>query len=223
MSIRPIPLVNDETYHVFNRSIAKRPIFLSVRDYERALALIDFYRFSKPSLRFSHFKRLDTAKKLTFLDALKNTMPQIKILAFTLMPNHFHFLIRQTKENGIIEFMKLFQESYAKYHNIIANRTGSVFQALFKAVRIESEEQLLHVFRYIHLNPLTSFLLKDLKELEKFRWGSYKDYVENKEHQFVNTTYITQLLGSKTKIREFTSDQIDYQRELQNIKHLTFE
>jgi len=139
------------------------------------------------------------------------------------MPNHFHFLIRQTKENGIIEFMKLFQESYAKYHNIIANRTGSVFQALFKAVRIESEEQLLHVFRYIHLNPLTSFLLKDLKELEKFRWGSYKDYVENKEHQFVNTTYITQLLGSKTKIREFTSDQIDYQRELQNIKHLTFE
>lgn len=70
------------------------------------------------------------------------------------MPNHFHFLIEQTADKGIASHMQRFINSYAHYVNIKYKRVGPLFQGLFKGVLIESDEQFLHVSRYIHLNPL---------------------------------------------------------------------
>lgn len=223
MPLRLTPLITNEVYHIFNRSIAKQPVFRNQTDCQRACDLINFYRFPNPQIRFSHYNRLDADKKKEFLSRLKNQTPQIEIYSFTLMSNHFHFLLKQLVEDGIVSFMKLFQESYAKYLNIKTERTGSVFQSKFKSVRIETEEQLLHVSRYIHLNPVTSLILKDIKELGQCQWNSYIDYLGTPTHEFIQTRFLTKIIGSSGKFQEFTSSQIDHQRHLQSIKHLILE
>lgn len=224
MPYRRYPIVRGEIYHVFNRSIARQPIFLNKRDYKRAVETIYFYSFKKPRLRFSHYNNLSLEARLNFINNLKKKEgKQIKLLAFCFMPNHFHFLIKETNEKGIASFMTNFQHSYAKYFNIKNHRSGSLFQSMFKAVRIETDEQLLHVSRYIHLNPLTSYVLKEIQELEDYAWSSYKDYTGKGESDLVDCELLFQLFSSSEKFKKFTLDQVDYQRELEKIKHLILE
>lgn len=223
MSYRRTPIVTGEIYHTFNRSIARQPIFLNIRSYSRALALINFYSYIQPRLRFSHYNRLPLKGKADFLDDLKiNGRKQIQLFAFCLMPNHVHFLIRQLEENGISRFMSNFQNSYAKYLNIKTDRTGGLFQSMFKAVRIESDEQLIHTCRYIHLNPLTSYVIKDIINLENYPWSSYSEYFKESS-DLVDTSLISEFFPSKKMFKKFTSDQVDYQRQLDKIKHLILE
>ena len=137
------------------------------------------------------------------------------------MPNHFHFLIRGLTETGIKEFISNFQNSYAKYFNIKNDRTGSLFQPMFKAVRIESDKQLIHVSRYIHLNPITSYLI-ETKDLNKYPWSSYSEYINNIE-SFIEKDLILNFFKSAKDYKKFVLDQVEYQRELDKIKHLVLE
>ncbi len=223
MSYRRTPIVTGETYHTFNRSIARQPIFLNARNYSRALELINFYSYVQPRLRFSHYKRLPLKERTGFLDDLKlNGRKQIQLFAFCLMPNHVHFLMKEVENNGISKFMSNFQNSYAKYLNLKTNRTGSLFQSMFKAVRIESDEQLIHVCRYIHLNPLTSYIIKDFRDLKNYPWSSYPEYFRESS-DLIDTGLILGFFSSKKEFEKFTSDQVDYQRQMDKIKHLSFE
>lgn len=223
MPYRKTPLVTDEVYHVFNRSIAGLPIFLNHKSYQRALDTINFYRFQKPSLRFSHYNRLPQPQKIKFLEELKGNARRVEILAYCLMPNHIHFVFKQLMENGIADFMSNFQESYAKYFNIKGERTGALFQSMFKAVRIESDEQLMHVIRYVHLNPLTSYLIREIKELATYPWCSFAEYISTKNQGIIDTEDILAYFPSIGRFKDFTYNQIDYQRKLSEIKHLALE
>lgn len=223
MPYRKTPLVIGEIYHVFNRSIARQPIFLHNKHYQRGLDLLDFYRFNRPLLRFSHYNRLPQSQKKEFLENLKSFDKRIEILAYCLMPNHIHFLFRQLIENGIANFMSNFQESYAKYFNIREERSGALFQSMFKAVRIEADDQLIHVSRYIHLNPLTSYVIKNIDELENYPWCSFADYMGLKDFGIVDKEEVLGYFSSIKHLREFTADQVKYQRELAKIKHLILE
>ncbi|MBA3723495.1 MAG: transposase [Candidatus Levybacteria bacterium] len=147
----------------------------------------------------------------------------VEILAFCLMPNHFHFLIKQTSPDGITKFMRHLQDSYTKYFNITSNRVGPLYQSAFKAVRIESDEQLLHVSRYIHINPTTSYLVS-IEKLHAYTWSSLPMYIGTElSYPFIATETIDAFFKSKDAYREFVYDQIDYQRELSKIKHLLLE
>lgn len=224
MPHRKTPLVTEQIYHVFNRSVARQPIFLTDTNYKRALSVLEYYNFSKPSLRFSHFNRLPLAQKDEFLKNLKNSgKPCIELLAFCFMPNHVHFLIKEIMENGISTFMRNFQNSYAKYFNLKTDRTGTLFQAMFKAVRIETDEQLLHIARYIHLNPITSFVLKDIEELMIYPWSSFPVYLGKQTLDILNTEMVLNFFPSLKHFIDFNKDQISYQRELNRIKHLLLE
>lgn len=176
MPSRKTPLVSGEVYHVFNRSIAKQPIFNSRRDYVRFLEAIDYYQYSENPIRFSHFFRMNKEDKLKQIELLRKHKKSVAIFAFCIMPNHFHILARQLEDNGIMALVRNIQNSYAKYFNIKYKRTGSLFQEQFKAIDIEDDNQFLHVCRYIHLNPTTSYLLKDFRELEDYPWTSLIDY-----------------------------------------------
>lgn len=224
MTIRKVPIVVGEIYHVFNRSIARQPIFNSVTDYQRALDVFSFYSFFEPPLRFSHYARLPKSQKTNFMDRLiGSNQNQVEILAFCLMPNHVHFLIKEIREKGISTFMSNFQNSYAKYFNLKTNRSGSLFQTMFKAVRIETDEQLLHVARYIHLNPITAYILKNIEDLMNYPWSSFPVYTGKQTSYVLNTNTILGYFPSIDKFIEFTKDQIEYQRELDKIKHLILE
>lgn len=221
---RKTPLLPGQIYHVFNRSIARQPIFLNRKNYQRALDVLVFYSYFNPPIRFSHYNRLPANQKSDFIDNLRKTgVKQIELLAFCLMPNHIHFLIKEIKEKGISTFMSNLQNSYAKYFNIKTERSGSLFQTMFKAVRIESDEQLIHVARYIHLNPVTAYLLKDVNQLKNYPWSSFMDYLGIRNLDILNKDIVLGYFSSTEQFIKFTNDQVDYQRKLDRIKHLLLE
>jgi putative transposase len=161
-------------------------------------------------------------EKKKYLENYRKQEKIIDIHAFVFMDNHFHFLIRQLIEKGIFTFISNFQNSFGKYYNKVNKRNGSVFQKPFKSKRISSDSDFLHVGRYIHLNPVTSFCM-DIKELETYPYDSYKCYLEKGVSGFVNTKMTLDLVGSVGKYRKFVEDRVDYQRKLKQIKRLLFE
>lgn len=224
MPLRLHPIVTGEVYHVYNRSVGAQPIFLNQSDFKRAIDVANFYCYAKPRLRFSHFNRLETEEKNNFLSELKsNYSKPIDIFSFCLLPNHFHFLIKQLEDFGITAFMRSFQDSYAKFFNIKRKRHGALFQTQFKAVRIETDEQLLHVCRYIHLNPYSSFVVKSIEELKDYQWSSLQDYLGKRNLDIVDKKFILEFFSSIDKFKSFTYDQADYQRKLKELEYFTLE
>lgn len=224
MPLRTIPLRIGQYYHIFNRSINKEPIFTKVRDCERAISTIKYYRFTETILRLAYFLKLGPDRRSEILNNLnKNSTSYIDILCFCLMPNHFHFLLKQNAENGISKFLSLFQNSYTKYFNTKHSRTGHLFQGQFKAVRIEDDEQLLHVQRYIHLNPYSSFVTKTLRDLENYTYSSLLEYLGNSKNDICKKETVFSHFKTPKGYKKFIFDQAEYQRKLDVIKHLILE
>lgn len=210
MPYRTIPFVNQSYYHIYNRGVEKRQIFSNDRDYQRFIQTFYYYQFSGPKPKFSHQKHFKAK------DFNRNTKI-VDIICYCLMPNHFHLLVSQSNDNGIKEFMQKISNSYTKYFNTKNTRVGPLLQGTFKAVPIESDEQLLHVSRYIHLNPLVSDLTKDL---ENYPYSSYLDYIKFSNNSICNKEPILNFFRDKNEYKEFIIDHSDYARELEIMKHL---
>lgn len=212
MPSRITPLVNGQIYHIYNRGIEKRRVFENRRCYTRLLHAIKYYQLKGPKPKFSH----------SFNNNLFKPDPEKKIvdiICYCLMPNHFHLLIKQLSDGGISEFISKLINSYTKFYNLKYKRVGPLFQGQFKAVLIESEEQLIHVSRYIHLNPIASFLVKDLNLYE---WSSYKEYINNTKG-ICNKEEIISIFKNSTSYQKFCSDQVSYAQNLERIKHQLIE
>jgi putative transposase len=224
MPRRKTPLINGQTYHIYNKGINSQPLFTNKWEYKRALLAINFYKYGFQDFKLSDFLTLSKNKQKDILaEAESDNNDLVKILSFCLMPNHFHLLVRQEKESGISMFMKRFQSSYCHYFNNRQKRKGTVFMGPFKAVLIETEEQLLHISRYIHLNPYSASLVKEIFELEIYPWSSYKEYLSPGENNISDSKDVLSYFGSTNKYRDFVSDHADYQRTLERIKHLIIE
>lgn len=220
--IRKFAFINGDIYHVFNRGVEKRLTFTNSRDYERGIQTFTYYRLKNPPIRFSYFLRLSKDAHSFVVEQLERLNEQVDILSFCFMPNHFHFLLRQTEERGISRFIADFTNSYTKYFNTKYKRVGHLFQGAFKAVRIETDEQLVHVSRYIHLNPVSSFLIEP-EELKNYFWSSYIEYLRITEEKFIETSTILSMFKNSEDYKQFVLDRIDYGRNLEIIKHLTLE
>lgn len=222
MPTRVVPFINDQFYHVFNRSIERIPIFTSIKAAKRAIDTIAYYRFEHLPARLSYFLAWSETKQKELLQQLEQeNKTLVTIICYCFMPNHFHFLLKQNQENGISIFLSKFENSFTKYFNKTAKRKGHLFLGQFKAVRIETEEQLLHISRYIHLNPYSSFVVKNLDKLLSYEWSSLPKYLGGNSG-FCNKNLILSKF-KKTSYLKFILDQTDYQRRLETIKHLTFE
>ena len=222
MPFRKIPIVIGEIYHIFNRSVARQPIFLTIKDFNRAIECIKFYQHGNLPMRFSHYNRLPKEQKNRMSKQIQSYPQIVEILSFCLIPNHVQFLLKGLTEKGAIQFMSNFQNSYAKYFNLRTNRSGTLFQAMFKAVRIETDEQLIHVSRYIHLNPVTAYIVNNIEDLENYPWSSYQDYL-NSVPCFISKQLILSFFKDISTFKKFTADQVDYQRKIDEIKHLILE
>jgi len=220
--MRKVVFANKEIYHVFNRGIEKRPIFIGKRDYDRALQTLDYYQYSGISSSLSQVLKLEKDKRDFFLAQLKLKGERlVEILSFCLMPNHFHLLLKQVQEDGIKTFLSNFSNSYTKYFNIKSDRIGPLLQGIFKAVRIEDDNQLVHVCRYIHINPIVSLVIKK-EGLIDYPYTSFPEYL-GREEGFCRKDEILSYFPSVKKFEDFVFDQIDYGRKLESIKHLVFE
>lgn len=208
MPARIIPLVNDQFYHIYNRGVEKRRIFENRRTYTRFLQALSYYQLEGPKPKFSNFIKYKSFE-------LNPTKKIVGIICYCLMPNHFHFLLKQLKEGGVSEFIGKLTNSYTKYYNIKFDRIGPLLQGQFKAVLIESDEQLVHVSRYIHLNPVSSFLVK---KPEDYEWSSYDEYLNNNKG-ICSKEVILNFFKSVADYKNFVDDQIAYAQELELIKH----
>ncbi len=220
MPTRKVPLVTGEYYHVFNRGVNKQPIFFNKADYKRTMGILSYYTYKNlPS--YSKYIAMSDEYKTT-----ASTHPREKIvnvICACLMPNHFHLLIQQEQDNGIAKFMGNFQNSLTRYINTKHKRSGHLLQGEFKSVHIEDTTQLLHVSRYIHLNPYTSHVVRDTRELEAYRWSSYPEYISNSNYSWYDKNIILSQFKTKDEYKEFVNDRADYQRKLSRIMHLLLE
>jgi putative transposase len=204
MPRRLVALETGDIYHIMNRGVEKRKIFLSKSDFEHFLEGMDHYRSSESKL----------SRKLGSKHNLNKEL--VEILAYCLMPNHFHLLLKQKRDGGISQFMGRLANSFTKYFNLRHDRVGPLFQGEFKAVSVDNDEQLLHLSRYIHLNPVVSGLLKDMT---RYEWSSYPVYIEQKENGFLSTKEILAYFSKrKNTYKDFVADQARYLKSLDKIQ-----
>lgn len=219
-SNRKVVFANGEYYHVFNRGVEKRPTFTNKYEFLRAKDTLSFYRFAELPIRYSKYLNLNKKAKEEFMNGFGENNLQIEILAFCFMGNHFHFLLKQEKDNGIVKFMAKFQNSYTKYFNTKHQRVGPLFQGVFKAVHVGNDEQLLHVSRYIHLNPVNGFMVSS-GSLADYLWSSYPEYLGLIDRSIVNTNQVLNFFNKDRKeYQKFVMDEADFKMKLNNIEHL---
>lgn len=211
MPHRNVVLANGQYYHVFNRSINKESIFFTMRDCTRAFETLYYYQFVSPPIKLSYYLSSGIEKRNEIITLLNNQSNKlIEVTSFCLMPNHFHLLLKQVAENGISKFLAQFQNSFTRYFNTFHQRDGHLFQGQFKAVRIEDDDQLLHVNRYIHLNPYTSFVVKSFDELENYRYSSLHEYLQKPLNRLTKENEIISHFSSIEQYKNFLYDQADY-------------
>ena len=207
MPSRTVPFVNNEYYHIFNRGVAKMAIYDNAFDYRHFLNTMLYYQIDGPKPRFSFFRD----KPIT----LNKNKKIVDIICYCLVSNHFHFLLLHKRENGITEFISKVSNSYTKYFNTKNKRVGPLFQGEFKSVHIDSNEQLIHLSGYIHLNPIVGYVVKDLR---MYRWSSYPEYSGLKEGICSKEVVLGQF-KSEGDYEQFVLDQVGYAQELEFIKH----
>jgi len=214
MPIRKEALSVGQVYHVFSRSIAGYRIFTGDRDCQRMLMILRYYRQMEAGIKFSRFlKYQDKCKQ-------RNDDRLVDIIAYCLMPTHIHLILRQLKEDGISTYMRKVLNSYARYFNTKYDRKGPLYEGRFRNVPIESNEQLYHLTRYVHLNPVTAHLAE---MPEQWQASSYSEFILDCDNDETLCTYGDLLDIDKEAYREFVMSRRDYQRELEKIKHLTIE
>lgn len=153
--------VADSYYHIYNRGVEKRDIFLDEQDYVVYLSYLRDYLLPKNELEL--YKKLSDPNtsykernKVIKLLRLNNFFDEIILITYCLMPNHFHLLVKQNNANSIDKFINSLGVRYAMYFNRKYKRVGKLFQDVYKAVTVDSDEQLLYLTAYIHRNPLSS-------------------------------------------------------------------
>ncbi len=216
-------------YHIYNRGVEKRKIFLEDKDYFRFIH--DLFEFNDiaPAGKFSTKRTIGGSTS----DSKKRKLI-VEILAFCLMPNHFHLLLRQISDNGIVKFMQKLGTGYTMYFNQKYKRTGVLSQGKFKSILVNNEKHFFYLPYYIHLNPLDLIMpqwkekgIKNWKEAKKFlefyRWSSHLDYINKSNFGSVLSMKFLQELWQgpkkyKTDIQKWLENL-----EIKKIKHIILE
>lgn len=199
-------------YHVYNRGVEKRDIFLEKQD------CVVFQRYLKLYLGDpEEVKKIQVPRLQVFLQ--NNMHDEIDLLSFSLMPNHIHFELKQKNADSIAKFMKCLMTSYVMYFNRKYKRVGPLFQGIYKAANIDNEAYLLHLSRYIHLNPekiqnstidfrefcsLPYYL--DQKEASWLRKEEILGYFDQTKLKGKGDTYAEFVHGYKTSPEEILGD-----------------
>lgn len=212
-------------YHVFNRGVEKRDIFLS--DGDRWRFLQGMYLFNDESTSTNLLYRLEQEKGKMHFGILRDYMkkegierkPLVRIMADCLKSNHFHLLIEEIQENGISRFMQKLGTGYVKYFNRKYERVGPLFQGPFKAVEVKSDEQLHYIVAYINvinpgqeLEPELKSVAQDpaeiLRFVEHYPWSTHLEYLGNRDSIIIHKGIAGGLFSNPASYRKFVSDII---------------
>lgn len=225
MPRREIQLKNQEFYHIIKRGIIDK-IFLDEEDKLRFVNSLLVFNDKNPTPWASRaFWNKLSPYFLTKTDYLPKN-PLVEIHAFTLMPNHYHFLVRQLIENGIQLFMQKLG-GYSRYFNQKYNREGTLFQAPYKIIHVSTEEQLKNNFVYIHTNQIAliepkwkEWKVRNPEEAtrflkKKYRWSSLWDFLDRENFPQVTTReFFLELLEGKKGVEKEITSWIEFKNEV---------
>jgi len=184
-------------YHIYNRGVAKQPIFLDSRDKQRFLALFERHLSHKESLNGNGL-------------AYRKFTDDIELLCYCLMGNHFHLLVYQAENvSAITDFMRSVLTAYTMYFNRRHKRVGPLFQSVYKSSRISTDSYLLHISRYIHLNP---------RGYKSYHYSSLAHYLGTPSPEWLNPNKILDLFAQENYL-EFLEDYEDHKASLEEIKY----
>lgn len=182
--------LEDSFYHIYNRGVEKRTIFIDHQDYAVFLNYLKEYlspkneqelqkKLSDPN---TSYKEKDKILKLLRLNNFAN---EIILLAYCLMPNHFHFFIKQKGSQSIDKFMNSLGTRYTMYFNKRYKRVGSLYQGVYKAVLITTEGQFIYLSKYIHKQALASQGQALQDQALQDQPSSYFEYIGKRNTEWV--------------------------------------
>ncbi len=186
---RKIKFIVGEFYHLYSRGNNKMRIFLDDFDKQRFLKLLFACNSTKPVV----FKTIQNSS-LGEMEKLEKGNDIVDLGVYCLMPNHFHILIQEKLEKGISVFMAKLLTAYSMYFNKKYERTGKLFEGVFRSTHIDNDDYFRYLFSYIHLNPLKN-IEPNWKEnglsnkekarsyLEKCKYSSYLDYLGHRREE----------------------------------------
>lgn len=188
-----------------------------------------FYKAQQHQNRTNHDKANYEVRPRNLRGLNKQRKLLVEILIFCLMPNHYHLLLKQLVDNGIIDFMKKVGTGFAMYFNTKYKRVGPLFQGRFKAVMVTKEAQFIHLPYYIHLNPLELVepnwkerrivnLNKSISFLNSYRWSSYLDYTGKKNFPSITKRdFLSKFFDGDQSYKKRTTEWL---RELDNLSQV---
>lgn len=200
--------IRDSHYHVYNRGVEKRDIFQDDQDYRVFLSFLKSY-LSPINEQSKHPLIEVTGPGPVRVRPLKFFFGEVSLLSYCLMPNHFHLLLYQQPTDGMQRFIQALCTSYTMYFNKKYKRIGPLFQGPYKAVIIDNDSYLLHLTRYIHLNPLDLRGLTGpgLVKVKEYLYSSYSYYLRLKQASWLHPEYILEYFRSAQRkdYRDFLS------------------
>jgi len=212
--MRRAEFTNNEYYHIFNRGVDKRTIFADKRDVDR---------FYQSMIEFNTLEPIGSIYENSFRKSpLGSFAPKLqkKIVDFTcycLNPNHYHFILSPLIDKGIEKFMHKIGGGYTNYFNEKYKRSGSLFQGVFKAIRIDSNEYLLHLSAYINLNNKVHSLGSEAPK------SSWKEYITDSKENFCNKKIILEQFKNNTEYKKFAEDSLVDIKQRKDIGKLLLE
>ncbi len=187
----------DTNYHVYNRGHNASKVFVENDDY------LYFEFLLQRCFGPKQLKTKDNKLFPWFGD-------KVSLVAFCLMPNHFHLLLYQGDHTtALSKAMQSLATTYSMYFNRKYGRRGSIFESVFKSCLVANDSYLLHITRYIHLNP---------KDHKHWRYSSYGDYI-NRPRDWVKTNEILTMFDSSKEYEQFMDDYKDLKNEIDDLKY----
>ena len=166
--MRKDPLITGLYYHIYNRGVDKRDIFMNKSDLKRFVLSVKEFNTIEP---VGSIKDLMLQKNSDV--GRPNLKPLVSIVCYCFNPNHFHFILKQEVDNGISEFFKRLLGGYTKYFNLIHKRSGALFQGRFKSNLIDDDAYFLKIRPYVNLN----YSIHDIPKSKQYLvWASDKEY-----------------------------------------------
>ena len=191
--------VTQSFYHIYNRGVEKRKIFLDDQDFAV------FLSYLKRHLG----KEAVTHKSTGYV--YPNFNDSLSLLAFCLMPNHFHMLVYQHDKNKeITKFMRSVCTAYTVYFNKKYKRVGHLFQERYKGILVSSDMYVQHISRYIHLNP---------KDFQNYKWSSLHYYTKELHADWVKPAQILAMFDNTEEYINFVSDYMGQHEIMDDLKH----
>lgn len=226
----------ERIYHVLSRGVDKRKIFLEEEDYLRFIHDLFEFNNQSPAFNTGHFFKnqyIDLRSQYIARGREKREF-LVKILAFTLMPNHYHLLLSPVVKDGITRFMRKLNIGYAKYFNQKYERKGTLFEGRYKSILITQESHFLHLPYYIHSNSLDLKFpewrigeIKNYKEamkfLENYRWSSFPDYIGKENFPSITQReFLLEFFGGPEQYKKDTLNWLK-ERGIKNLKEIALE